>query len=70
MLKIFKFFLGFSVIYNFRLTMIRLISKFMTPQASKKAIAIHILLNISIRNSNQIIKFSELIEYNNKNHFS
>ena len=42
----------------------RLISKLMTPQPEKQAIAIHILPNISRGKGNQTIKFGQLNEYN------
>ena len=48
---------------------IKLISKFMTSQAGKQTIVIHILPNTSRRKSNQTIKFDQLIEYNMSNIF-
>ena len=41
----------------------------MTSQPGKKAIAIHILPNISRSKGNQTMKFGQLIEYNMKNIF-
>ena len=41
----------------------------MTSQCEKRAIAIHVLPNISRSKSNQTIKFGQLIEYNMKNVF-
>ena len=48
--------------------MIRLISKFMTLQSGKQAIAIHILPNISRLKDNQTMKFGQLID-NMRNNF-
>ena len=48
---------------------IRLISKFVTSQAGKQAIAIHVLPNISRSKGKQTMKFSQLIEYNMWNIF-
>ena len=45
---------------------IRLILKFKTSQTGKHTIVIHILPNISRSKSNQPMKFSQLIEYNNE----
>ena len=42
---------------------IRLISKFMTSQPGKQTMAIHLLLKISRRKSNQTMEFGQLIEY-------
>ena len=39
----------------------------MTPQRRKKAMAIHILSNISGIKDNQTMKFDQLIEYNMRN---
>ena len=47
----------------------RLTSKFMTPQPGSQTFAIHILPNMSQSKSNQTMKFSQLIEYNNRNIF-
>ena len=41
----------------------------MTSQPGSKAIAIHILVNISRSKGNQTIKFGQLIEYNMRNIF-
>ena len=41
---------------------LKLISKFMTSQTGKQAIAIHILTNISRSKGNQTIKFVPLLE--------
>ena len=46
-----------------------LISKFMTSQPGKQAIAMHILPNISQSKGNQTMKFGQLIEYNMTNIF-
>ena len=46
-----------------------LISKFITLQTWKKAVAIHILTNISRSEDNHTSKFGQLIEYNMKNIF-
>ena len=48
---------------------VRLISKRIPSQPKKKAIAIHILPNISRSKGQQIIKFGQLIEYNMRNIF-
>ena len=48
---------------------VSLIPKFMTSQPGKKAIAVHILPNISRSKGNQRTKFGQLIEYNMKNIF-
>ena len=48
---------------------IRLISKFMTSQPGKQAIAIHILPNISRSKGSQTMKFAQLIEYYLRNIF-
>ena len=47
---------------------IRSISKFLTSQFGKQAIAIH-MANVSRSNANQTMKFGQLIEYNMKNIF-
>ena len=47
----------------------RLTSKFMTSQPGSQTFAIHILPNMSQSKSNQTMKFSQLIEYNNRNIF-
>ena len=44
--------------------LIRLISNFMTSQLGKQTIVRHILPNISKNESNQTMKFGQLIEYN------
>ena len=44
--------------------LIRLISNFMTSQLGKQTIVRHILPNISRNESNQTMKFGQLIEYN------
>ena len=41
----------------------------MAPQPGKQIITIHILLNISKRSGNQLIKYGQLIEYNMRNIF-
>ena len=48
---------------------IRLASKLITSQTGKKAIAIHILSNISSCKCNQTKKYGPLIEYNIRNTF-
>ena len=48
---------------------IRLISKFVTLQAGKQTIAIHILPNTSSNKNNQTMKLGQLIEYNMRNIF-
>ena len=48
---------------------VRLFSKFMTSQAGKQTIAIHILPNISRSKGNQTMKFGKLIENNMRNTF-
>ena len=48
---------------------IRLISKFITSQPEKQAIAIHILPNISRSKGNQTMASAELIKYNMRNIF-
>ena len=48
---------------------IRLISKFMTSQPGKQAIAIHTFANIAKSKGNQTIKFGQLTEYNTRNIF-
>ena len=48
---------------------IRLISKSITSQPGQQTIAIHILLNISRSEDNQLMKFGQLIEYNMRNIF-
>ena len=47
----------------------RLISKFMTSQSGKQAIAKHILPIIARTKGNQTMKFGQLIEYTMKNIF-
>ena len=49
--------------------MVDLTSKFITSQPGSQAIAIHILPDFSQSKGNQIIKFGQLIEYNNRNIF-
>ena len=64
-LKIFKFCLGFLVMFkNALIIKIWLISKIMMSQPGKQTIAIHILANISQTKGNQTMKFGQLIEYN------
>ena len=41
----------------------------MAPRPGKQIITIHILLNISKRSGNQLIKYGQLIEYNMRNTF-
>ena len=41
----------------------------MTPQPGLRAIAIHILPNISQSKGNQTMKFGQLIQYNKRNIF-
>ena len=41
----------------------------MAPRPGKQIITIHILLNISKRSGNQLIKYGQLIEYNMRNIF-
>ena len=48
---------------------LRLTPKFLTSQAGRPIITIHILPNISKSKSNQVIKFFQLIEYNVRNIF-
>ena len=48
---------------------IKLISKFMTSQPGKEAIAIYILVNVSKNKSNQAMKFGQFIEYVIRNIF-
>ena len=48
---------------------IRLVSNFITSQLAKQTIAIHILSNISRSNSNQTMKFGQIIECNMRNIF-
>ena len=48
---------------------ISLILKFMTSQPKKKAIAIHILPNISRSTGNQTMVFGQLAEYKMRNIF-
>ena len=48
---------------------LRLISKFMTSQAGKQIIEMHIFPNISRSKSNQAIESFQLIEYNMRNIF-
>ena len=48
---------------------ISLISKFLTSQPGKQAIAIHILINISRSKDNDAMKFGQLVKYNMKNIF-
>ena len=68
--EIFNFCLDFLVMQKSVLIRnVRLISKFMTSQCEKRAIAIHVLPNISRSKGNQTIKFGQLIEYNMKNIF-
>ena len=43
--------------------------KFMTSKPGKQTMAIHILLNISRSESNQPMKFDQLIDYNMRNIF-
>ena len=63
-LKIFNIF-EFLVTYRDGLIRkISLISNFMTSQAEKQTITIHILPNISRSKGNQTMKFGQLIEYN------
>ena len=47
----------------------RLISKFMTLQAAKRTITMHILRNIFRSQSSQIVKFVQLVEHNVRNIF-
>ena len=47
----------------------RLISKFMTSQPCQQTITILILPNIFQSKSNQIVKLSQLIEYNKRHNF-
>ena len=47
----------------------RLISNFMTSQAGKQIVVIHILPNISRSKGNQKMKFGQLIECNMRNIF-
>ena len=46
-----------------------LISRFMTSQPGKQAIAIHIFPNISRNKGNQSMKLGQLVVYNRKNIF-
>ena len=48
---------------------IRLVLKFMMSQPGKQTITMRILPNISRSNSNQTMKFGQLIEYNFRNIF-
>ena len=41
----------------------------MAPQPGKQIITIHIVLHISKRSGNQLIKYGQLIEYNMRNIF-
>ena len=72
-LKIVKFlswlFAGKLHVENDLIRKIRLISKSMMSQPSKKTIAIHIFTNISRSKGNQAMKFSQLIACNIKNIF-
>ena len=54
---------------NSLISMISLISKFMTSQLGKQTIAKHILPNISRSKGNQTMKFSQLIDCNMTNNF-
>ena len=64
-----SFCVDFLVMYkNGLIRKIRLISKFMTSQPGKQAIAIHILPHISRSKRNQT-QFGQLIEYNMRNTF-
>ena len=51
------------------ITKLRLISKFMTSQAEKQTITIHILHTISKSKSNHTMKFGDLREYKAKKFF-
>ena len=48
---------------------IRLISKFMTSQPDLQKTIIHVLPNMAQSKDNQIMKFSQLMEYNMRNIF-
>ena len=68
--QIFIFCADFLVMYKNDLIMkLRLILKFMMPQAGKQILTIHILLNISRERRNQAMKFGQLIEYDMRNIF-
>ena len=49
---------------NGLIRMLRLITKFMTLQAGRQIITIHILPNISRSKGNRTMSFGQLIEYN------
>ena len=69
-LMIFQFLFYLWVMYkNGLIRKIRLISKRIPSQPKKKAIAIHILPNISRSKGQQTLKFGQLIEYNMRNIF-
>ena len=60
-----RFLFDFLIIYKSDLLIkIILISKFMTSQTGYQTIPIHILTNISRSKGNEVMKFSQLIEYN------
>ena len=54
---------------NHSIRKIKLISKFMTPQCAKPAIAIQILPNNSRNKGTQTMKFAQLTDYNLRNNF-